>query len=437
MPAPKRFNPGARVEHPDHGAGTLIRSDDIISRVDFDRGGERAVVVSRLQSLDDDGEEYQASEAATRRTAPLPRAANDNAPVLLINPADWQGKPIPPREWFLPDLIPSRQVTILSGDGGVGKSLLALQIGAASAMAVDTLGMAPAPGRVLYLGAEDEADEFHRRLADIVAAHDRQLSDLDDFRLLPMADQVALLAVPDKAGNMTPTPLFQRFETVATDFRPAFIVLDTVADLFGGDEIKRAQARQFIGILRKLAIGLDCAVVLLAHPSVAGMQTGTGSSGSTAWNNSVRSRLYLTRPDGKDADPDLRILTTKKANYGAAGSELRMRWRDGAFVEDDGKTTPAVGLLNRRADETFRDLLSAINRTGERVASTKGVNYAPSILAVHPDAAGVSKKQFEAAMRRLLAEGIIKVVWEGPPSKKRQRLIVAAEDFGPEGDGMG
>src|SRR5690606_40940583 len=64
-------------------------------------------------------------------------------------------------------------------------------------------------------------------------------------------------------------------------------------DLFGGDEINRNQVRRFIGMLRALAIAFDTAVVLLSHPSVQGMQTGTGTSGSTAWNNSVRSRLYL------------------------------------------------------------------------------------------------------------------------------------------------
>ena len=55
-------------------------------------------------------------------------------------------------------MVPSRQVTILAGDGGVGKSLLALQFGAASALGCDTAGLSPRSGRTLYLGAEDEAE---------------------------------------------------------------------------------------------------------------------------------------------------------------------------------------------------------------------------------------------------------------------------------------
>lgn len=354
---------------------------------------------------------------------------NDNTAPAFLNPADWHDAPVPAREWWLDGLVPMAQVTILNGDGGVGKSLLGEQLAAAGALQCETLGLRPMPGRTMYIGAEDDAAEFHRRLADIVYAHQRQLSDLTDFRLLALADRDALLSVPERDGTMKPTALWTQIAAEARAFLPKLIVLDTSADLFGGDEIKRSQVRQFIAMLRKLAIEIRCAVLLLSHPSLTGMQSGTGSSGSTAWNNSARSRLYLTR--AKD-DDDLRILTTVKSNYGKVGTEIRMRWQDGAFVIDDGRPSPAAGLLNKRHDELFRTLLSTINHTGQRVAPTPGVNYAPTIMAAHPDAGGSTKKQFEGAMQRLLASGIIRVVMDGPPSRQRQRLVVSSEDFGLE-----
>jgi hypothetical protein len=36
----------------------------------------------------------------------------------ILDPRDWQGKPIPEREWFVSGIIPQRTVTNLSGDGG-------------------------------------------------------------------------------------------------------------------------------------------------------------------------------------------------------------------------------------------------------------------------------------------------------------------------------
>lgn len=406
---------GDEVSHEVFGSGAVIRAGSFASVVKFRDGAEQIVANSGLAIV-------------------ALKPANDNKPQIepltFINPAHWHGQPIPSRQWYAPDLIPMRQVTILNGDGGVGKSLLALQIAAAGAMSVDTLDIEPWAGRSMYIGAEDEAEEFHRRLVDIASAHNKDLTDLWMFRLLPLADRDALLATPDKSGNMKPTPLMAQIVEHACKFQPRLIVMDTAADLFGGDEIKRGQVRQFIGMLRQLAIGLDCAVVLLAHPSVAGMQSGTGSSGSTAWNNSVRSRLYLTRPDDKE-DPDLRILRTMKANYSNTGGEIRLRWKDGAFVLDDGKPSAGSMLLAARAESVFLDLLSSINRSGMRVSAAKSSTYAPSVMADMPGADGLNRKALEAAMRALLASGQIKVVMEGPASKQRQRLIISAEDFGP------
>ena len=41
---------------------------------------------------------------------------------------------------------------------------------------------------------------------------------------------------------------------------------------------------------------MDGAVIASAHPSRAGLKTGEGDSGSTAWNAGFRSRLYFSAP---------------------------------------------------------------------------------------------------------------------------------------------
>ncbi|HEV7305225.1 bifunctional DNA primase/polymerase [Ensifer sp.] len=439
----KTFKAGAGI-----GMGTLT----VLAR---DGGADLSAIGKKhrgrqhddTQPIDPDKVEAFVARELAKKT---PVAANDNEPTKptadaadepsslpVVNPVNWHGQPVPEREWFIEGLVPHRQVTILAGDGGVGKSLLALQFGAASALGVDTAGYSPTQGRVLYLGAEDEGEEFHRRLVDIVRGHGRQLSDLGDFRLIPMADADALLAIPDKSGVMLPTAVWRQFCELAREFRPRLIVLDTVADLFGGDEIKRGQARQFIGMLRRLAIDLDCSIILLAHPSQEGIRSGSGSSGSTGWKNSSRSQLYFSRPDGdKEADPDIRLLSTKKINYGKVGNETKLRWEHGCFVaEPAGGSSQAIGLINRKAEKVFIELLRTFSRTGQNVGASAGTNYAPAKMAKHPAAEGHSKKALEGAMQRLLEDGTIKLVWDGPPSKPRQRLMVSADDYGrKEGD---
>ena len=385
--------------------------------------------------------ELSREESAAMTPAPTP-AAKPAEPALTpdlptIDPSAWAGQPVPPRAWWLPALIPSRQVTLLTGDGGTGKSLLALQLAVASALGVATVGLRPIEGKALYFAAEDDEDELHRRTVDVVTALGGDVADLAGrLQLAPLADKDATLVAPDTRGRMVSTPLYEALARKVGQFKPQLLVLDTAADLFAGDEIKRNQVRSFIAALRQIAIVADCAVLLLAHPSVSGMQSGTGTSGSTGWSNSVRSRLYLTRPKDEAADPNVRELEVMKANYGAVGERVRFRWEAGAFVADSPLEPAALGMVHQRHDAQFVTLLSDINRTGARVASTKGVNYAPAAMEGHPQAGGMTKKQFEAAMQRLLAEGTIKVIWEGPPSKPRQRLIVSAEDFGP-GRGAG
>lgn len=363
---------------------------------------------------------------AARDRVPLV-ADNDNdpgAPLPVINASEWAHIEPPEREWFIEGLIPAGTVTLLSGDGGVGKSLLGLQIAVAAAAGVETLGLAPSPGGALYIGAEDSEDEFHRRVDDVSRALGIKVADLEDLEIVPLADRDALLSVAQTGGNMVPTALWGKVRDRALEFGPCLVVLDTTADLFGGDEIKRAQARQFIAMLRKLAIETGAAVLLLSHPSVSGMQSGTGTSGSTGWSNSVRSRLYLTRPEGKDVDPDTRVLKTMKANYGTVGDEINLRWKAGAFVLDEGLPPHEIGFMNKRHDEVFLAVLRKFADQGVNASANTGPTYAPSKIAGQPEAKGISRKHLADAMQRLLDGGQIRMVTEGPVSRQRSRLVI-------------
>ncbi len=148
-------------------------------------------------------------------------------------------------------------------------------------------------------------------------------------------------------------------------------MIDTLADVYPANENDRAKVRQFVGMLRGLAIWHQCAVVLLSQPSLTGLNSGTGMSGSTAWNNSVRSRLYLSRvlANASEPDPDARILTTKKANYGGTGGEIKLNWVDGVFVAEKTKSGRDAKTMGRRAEEIFLKLLDAFTEQGRHVSA--------------------------------------------------------------------
>ena len=364
-----------------------------------------------------------------RREGPAAvRAACDSSEVVSLkrdtsgffSAADFEGKSVPPRRWLVEDLIPARTVTLLSGDGGTGKSLLSLQLAAAVATGTKWIGRDVNDGTALVYSAEDDRDELHRRLTDIAASSGVRLADMERLRLRSLAGEAALLA-HEVADTLQPSPLYQALEAEAARHKPALIVIDTLADVFPSNENDRSRVRQFVQLLIRIAIRFDCAVVLLSHPSLSGMSSGSGLSGSTAWNGSVRSRLYFKRitDDGYEADPDARVLTTMKANYGPTGAEVALRWKAGVFTTEG--TLPGIGE-GVRAERVFLRLLRAVERQGRTVSPNRSSSYAPTVFATMPEAEGIKKTTFVTAMESLLSQGRIEVVTEGPASKRRTHL---------------
>lgn len=352
----------------------------------------------------------------------------------FFSAASLDGRPVPERQWLVNGLVPGGTVTLLGGDGGTGKSLLALQLAVAVATGTPWLGMPVQSGGVIFTSAEDDEAELHRRLSEILQAQGLTYGACERLTLRSLAGRDALLAIEGQHA-LIESDLFKELDKRAGQDAPGCIVIDTLADVFPSDENNRAKARQFIALLRKLAMQHDCAVILLAHPSLAGLNNRSGTSGSTGWNNSVRSRLYLERKIEKDyeADPRRRVLTVKKSNYGETGGERDLIWQNGVFV-------PALGAAqetrNIEAERVFLKLLGMFTGQGRNLNPISGSNYAPKLMAEHPACEGMTKRAIKQAMESLLASGRIFLKDEGPPSKRSKYLAESAifQDLPLNGD---
>lgn len=359
--------------------------------------------------------------SAPRREAEVPNVvAGDES--QFFSAQSLAGRNVPKRAWLVEELVPSKTVTLLSGDGGTGKSLIALQLAVAVATGGMWLGKPIQKGNVIFTSAEDDKDELHRRLWDILRSQNISYDACSCLMLRSLAGENALLAV-ESQYSLIETDLFRELDKRAEQDAPACIVIDTLADVFPSNENDRMLARQFIGILRKLAIRHDCALILLAHPSLTGLNNRSGTSGSTGWNNSVRSRLYLERDieDGYEADPLRRILSIKKSNYGATGLTIPLRWQEGVFVTDLA-INGAEG--SGHVDRKFLELLSDLNSQGRKLNPTSGSSYAPTVMSTLPNSEGITKRAFQQAMNRLLANKTIYLAEDGPPSRRKKHLAL-------------
>ena len=135
--------------------------------------------------------ERASSEDDRHRAETVARAPAGSKPTELetINAASLAWKQVPRQHWLVEDIIPEGNVTLLSGDGATGKSLLALQLAVAVATGGHWFGFKPEPGGALYVSAEDEIEELHRRLARIAP----KLDALDQLTIIPLAGKDAVL----------------------------------------------------------------------------------------------------------------------------------------------------------------------------------------------------------------------------------------------------
>ena len=332
--------------------------------------------------------------------------------------ASLHGKEVPTIPWFIRGIIPGEQVTSLYGDGAIGKTTIVMQLAVATVTGGKWLDFKPDPGPVVFVTCEDTKKLLHKRFVDIARG---DLARLSDLHVIPLAGEDAILAAPLRGTEiLEPTALWDAIIEKVEEVKPKLLIIDPLADVFGGDQISTPQAKQFINMLVRVAIRLELAVLVCAHPSAEGMRSGSGNSGSVAWNNSVRSRMLFELPklprssnvdDEQGDDPNTRNLKVMKANYGPRGSELKLRWWPWGFEIDRGKTIgegeavdPRRAAADALVEEKFLYLLAKTSSHGQVVSHNTGRNYAPAVFAEHPEAGGHQKhrlcSRYEVSFRQ-------------------------------------
>lgn len=368
-----------------------------------------------------DPETGQAFSEAPEDAAPLPE-------LDLINPADWQGITPPNRKWRLTDFIPDMQATLLTGAGAAGKSLATQQMATCIAMGLPFLGVETSAAPALYITCEDDAEELQRRQGAICESLGISLDAVDGkLWLLSLQGKIGNeLATFSADGVMAEAKRYGEIERVCREFGIRHVTLDNTAHTFAGNENDRHQVAAFVNLNNKLAQAIGGSVLMVGHPNKA----GDSYSGSTAWENQVRARLYLEIPrndDGFTLDPDMRILRNEKANYSQRGAEIRFYWAKGAFTltepersDNDSRATATA----RYENELFLRLLDTLSAKKRSTShNVRASNYAPRIMAKMPAAKGTTKAAFEAAMERLFQLDLIETERELWLGKDRHPVI--------------
>lgn len=265
--------------------------------------------------------------------------------------------------WLLPPLVLGRHPTIIFGDGGTGKSYLAL----AAALSVhadraDLLGIQPTTTRrVAFLDYEFDAWEHRERMRRLVG---ESMPDIVYPCAAPLRDQV------------------DRLRTVIRSTGINFLVVDSVGAACGGEPESAEVALGFFTGLRQLGLGALC----IAHTTKNGSEDRP--FGSAFWHNMARSTWLAKRQQELGAASFTVGLFHKKSNSGPLarplGYELSFEAERTVIrptdVHDVPELASGLGLAERIAHAvrveplTYAELAEELDRDAEVIRKTVARN---------------------------------------------------------------
>lgn len=333
----------------------------------------RPIPPGPLKGLDDFLLEYTLEEFLARD--PLKRVSIDLKATF------------PAPEYAVQQLVPEGEVTLLGGHGGAGKSILALTLAAHYAAGEAWAGCKVKGRRAVYDSHEDPASLTLHRLKRICEVYELPADKvIKNLTILDGSDGDSALCTEVSEFGVRSIKMTDLFDEVAEACQGAgLIVIDNASDTYEADENSRRQVRQFIRSLKSLARKNNAGLLLLAHIDKAAAKfggNGNAYSGSTAWHNSVRSRLALT------VEKDGRIsLAQEKLNIGKQLEQsLPLSWQDGVLVpgsSNEAQSTEAAESINKIAVLTA---IEAAIADGEDVPTARsGPKTTQGALERYPD----------------------------------------------------
>ncbi|MGY5692457.1 helicase RepA family protein [Vibrio chemaguriensis] len=251
----------------------------------------------------------------------------------------------PPIDYVLPNMAAGTVGSIVS-PGGVGKSMLALQLAAQIAGGPDLLGIGDlANGSVAYLPAEDPTTAIHHRL-HVLGTY------LSPTQKQMVAQSLLIEPLIGRCPDIMTSEWFEGIRQVAEGRR--LLILDTLRRFHIEEENASGPMAQVIGRMEAIAAETDCSIVFLHHSNKGAVMMGAGdhqqaSRGSSVLVDNIRWQAYLASMTPAEAEK-LGVESNQrkyfvrfgvsKANYGDPFSECWFRRHDGGVLK------PAV--LERR-----------------------------------------------------------------------------------------
>jgi hypothetical protein len=291
--------------------------------------------------------------------------------------------------WYWGHYVPAGHMTYLPSHGGVGKTVIALMVAVCIAAGMPCLSYPTKRARVLFFSAEDPKDMVLPRLRRICQSFDvdpKVLQDEGWLNVIDATDIDPVLYMETRIGGVrtgATTPAFAALEAFVAEHQVEVLFVDNASDTFDGDEINRAMVRAFVRSLVRLVRERNGAVILLAHVDKLTSRAGKNAtnteaySGSTAWHNSARSRLFLLEIGERTYQ-----LQHHKSNLGPKQAPLDLEWPIDGLPMAAGSGPVVQGYLDDKDTAALLRLIHEFYGRGEWISpATQSRHHAPALLS--------------------------------------------------------
>jgi hypothetical protein len=313
-----------------------------------------------------------------------------------------------PVDYLVDDYIPLRKVTMFFGRGGMGKSVVTLDVAACVTTGKCAFGLTytpPLAADVLLCSAEDDVkDTIAPRLlaagADMSRVHTIDGLRGRDGLLLPF--------------SLAYCPLLARKLEAMPDVR--LVVIDPIGVFVGRtglDSHKEAPMQALLADLRELAEARGVAIILVGHTNKSqNTQAHNRLSGAAAFINSVRGSFMFV----EDEDGAQRLMLQVKVNLCKEPTGLRYDMRP-LNPEEEQRVRPALehldearqakllrqlfriewkGMTSARADDVLAE--AARKASGATKDAERAADWLKAFLAGGPQPSEVCVAQGNRAL---------------------------------------
>lgn len=348
--------------------------------------------------------------------------------------------------WLWPSRIPLGKLTILSGDPGLGKSLVTLNIAAAVSRGGPwpcREGFAPL-GDVLLVTAEDDAADTIRPRLEATGADVRRLHIVDGVEYTDTDGNSR-----QRPWNFTDTDALERTLASLPDCK--LVIVDPLsAYLAGTDSHKNADVRALLAPLADMASRQSVALLCVSHLNKSNGPAVYRTTGSLAFIAAARAASVVAKDQD---DPTRRLLLPIKSNLSAdsRGLAYRVGVMDGQPMvqwEPESITVTADQALaamhddatdrseRQEATDWLRALLESGPRSAKEVRAAAGaaglawatVRRAKDLMGIRP-----AKTRFDGGWEWALPGP--KMLIRGEDAQTRDVSTFGADEHLPDDEG--